>query len=280
MAGTDPTLRAVRLAVGAMVVLGIVAGVWLMGTLGFRLGFASLVRVRELDGAGLVTGTLMLIAVPGVIVEAGLVAPGWLTGAFAMLAVPAAGLAGTRSPAATTAGAVYARLSAVAAGLSAAGLIWWTGCAERLSRIGELPFDARQTETWLSGLQGAAGLDALAAIAAAVWAVLVMRLSIPGWMRAVVATACFFALAVTALAAAASNAAAAEVMAPRPVVFVDDETLVPQLLLGYTPGHAATLRIDRGATVIELHDPATTMTVIGRQSIAGLLNEAGARPLR
>lgn len=279
MVGTDPSRRALRLAVGAIVVIGIVAGVWLMGALGFRLGFANLLRVRELEGGsggggGLVTGTLMLIAVPGVILEAGLAAPGWLTAAFVLAAVPAAGIAGTRSPALTPAGSIYAQLSAVAAALSAAGLIWWTGSAARLSRIGELPFDAREAEAWLSGLQGAAGLDVLAAVAAAVWAVLVMRLAIPGWMRALVATACFFALAVTAVAAAASNAAAAEVAAPRPVVFVDDESLGPQLLLGYTPGHAATLRIETHATVIELHAPATKMTVIGRESITGLLRSS------
>ena len=46
------------------------------------------------------------------------------------------------------------------------------------------------------------GLDALALIAAAVWVVVTMRLAIPRWLRGLAASACFFALVVTAVAMA------------------------------------------------------------------------------
>ena len=72
---------------------------------------------------------------------------------------------------------------------------------------------------------------------------------------------------------ATSNAAAAEIQAPRSVVFLGDGSLDARLLLGFTRSQVATLRSEGDVTVVELHDPATTMTVIGRQSIVGMLEE-------
>ena len=125
-----------------------------------------------------------------------------------------------------------------------------------------------------------AGLDVLAVIAAAVWVVLVLRLAIPVWLRVMAATASFFALGVVMVAMAMSNAAAAQIEAPRSLVFLGDGSLGAALLLGFTPHHAATLRVDAGAAVVELHDRSMVMTVIGRQSIVGRLEEAAERQRR
>ena len=57
------------------------------------------------------------------------------------------------------------------------------------------------------------------------------------------------------------------------MVFLEDGSLDPRLLLGFTRSQVATLRSEGEVTVIELHDPATMMTVIGRQSIVGMLEE-------
>ena len=39
----------------------------------------------------------------------------------------------------------------------------------------------------------------------------------------------------------------------------------------------ATLRIDHDITIVELHDRSSLMTVIGRQSIVGMLEEHTAK---
>src|SRR5688572_19993570 len=74
----EPDRAAYQLALGVIVALGIIGAVWLMGFLGYRLGFADLIRVRDLEldvGGGLATGTLMLISMPRVILQAGIDQP-------------------------------------------------------------------------------------------------------------------------------------------------------------------------------------------------------------
>ena len=77
--------------------LGIVGAVWMIGHLGFRLGFAPLMRVPDLaanNGDALATGTMMLISIPRVMFHAGLAMPFWLMIGFVMIAFPAACLGG------------------------------------------------------------------------------------------------------------------------------------------------------------------------------------------
>ncbi len=291
----EPDRTPLRLAIGLIVAVGVLAVVWLMGYLGFRLGFAPLIRVPELlgeAGGGLATGTVMLISMPRVIILAGMAEPGWLIIGFFLIAIPAAGIAAVTprwpgGPRPSPPAAAFSYAGATAAALNAAGLIWWTASGVRMAKIAELPFGISSTlleplpvEAWRATLESVAGLDVLAVIAAAVWVVLVMRLVIPLWLRALAASASFFALVVVTVAMSMSNAAAAQIQAPRSVVFLDDGSLDTRLLLGFTPRHAATLRVEDQVTVIELHEPPLKMTVIGRQSIVGRLEEEGTKALR
>jgi hypothetical protein len=269
-----------RLALGLITGVGILVVVWLIGYLGFARGFAPLMRVDQLQvgpGGGLATGTIVLISVPRMIILAGGQAPGWLMLLFVLVAVPAAGLSATRTvgppaePGSAARTVSYA--GAVAAGLHSAAAIWWTASGPRLSRIQELPFDVREAVTWLEDLQTVAGLDVLIVIATALWAILVLRIGVSLWLKALAASATFFALVVVSVAMATSNTAAAEIRAPRSVVFLEDGSLDARLLLGFTRSQVATLRSEGDVTVVELHDPATMMTVIGRQSIVGMLEE-------
>ena len=64
----EPNRDALRLAYGVVIGVGSLAALWLMGYLGFRLGFAPAVRVPDLlvEGAGgLAAGVMMLISLPG-----------------------------------------------------------------------------------------------------------------------------------------------------------------------------------------------------------------------
>ncbi len=283
----EPDGRGLRLAVGVTATVGLLGGLWLMGFLGFRLGFAPAVRVPELMGGlgdGLATGTIMMISIPRVIIRAGMAEPGWLMAGFALIAVAAAGISavGPRTPGGprpSAAAVTFSRAGAIGAAINTFLLIWWTGSGLRNGKVGDLPFEPQHTALWLDNLRTVAGLDVLAVIAAAVWVVLVLRLAIPVWLRVIAATASFFALGVVMVAMAMSNAAAAQIEAPRSLVFLGDGSLGAALLVGFTPHHAATLRVDAGAAVVELHDRSTVMTVIGRQSIVGLLEEAAERQL-
>ena len=166
-----------RLALGVIVAVGVVALVWLIGHLGYRLGFAPLVRVPELldaPGGGLATGTMVVVSIPRAIFSAGLAQPLWLMIGFALIALPAAGLGaakpqtpgGPRHKASVQAIAAAGAVLSVASG---AGLIWWTSSPIRNDMLRVLPSDPAEVEPWHAGIQTVAGLDVLALITAALW---------------------------------------------------------------------------------------------------------------
>ncbi len=278
----EPDRAVFRLALGVVVAAGLVLGVWLMGYIGFRLGFAPLIDVPQLQlepGMGLVTGTLMLVSIPRMIILAGIAQPLWLMVGFVLIAIPAAGISAARphtpgGPRQSTAAVVFSHAGAIAAALNALVVIWWIASATRTDRLDQMRVDPRETAQWLGDLTTVAGLDVLAVIASSVWVVLVLRLAIPLWLRALASTTTFFAMIVVTVAMSMSNAAVAELEKPRSEVFLDDGSVDTRLLLGSTPGQLATLRIDMGVAIVELQDITGTMTVIGRQSIISLLERA------
>ncbi len=278
----EPNLAALRLAIGVIVAMGVVAAVWLMGYLGYRLGFAPLLDVPQLEidlGSGLVTGTIMLISIPHLIILSGVEQPLWMMLGFVMIAIPAAGLAAAKprapgGPRPSSVVLVFSYTGAVLAAVDALVLTWWTASGIRLASFKGLPFHPADAEAWLSSLRTVAGLDALGVIAGAVWVVLVLRLAIPPWLRVLSASASFFALVVVTVAVSASSAAVAQLQLPRSEVFIDDGSVHTRLLLGFTPRQIATLRIDEGGAIVELHDRSMTMTVIGRRSVVGMLEDA------
>ncbi len=276
----DPTMF--RLTIGVIVAVGILAGVWLMGHLGFRLGFAPAVRLPELlgePGEGLATGTLMLISVPRVILLAGVAEPAWLIVGFALIAIPAAAISAAKMPAPggprlSSAAVTFSYVGVIAAGMNAVALIWWAASQMRNDKIGELPIALGSAVQWLENLQTVAAFDVLVTIAAALWAVLVLRLAIPVWLKAIAASVSFFTLAVLAVAMSMSNAAVAQIEADRSLVFVGDGSLDEQLLLGFTRGHAALLRITPdNAVEMQLVERDAKLTVFGRQSLIDLLRD-------
>ncbi len=284
---SDVPDRAVfKLALGVVVAAGLVLGVWLMGYIGFRLGFAPLIDVPQLQlepGMGLVTGTLMLIAMPRVIILAGIAQPLWLMVGFVLIAIPAAGLSAVRphtpgGPRQTTAAVAFSYTGAIAAAINALLVIWWAASATRKAPLDQLRVDPRETAGWLADLTAVAGIDLLAVIASAIWVVLVLRLAIPLWLRVMASTTTFFTLIVITVAMSMSNAAVTELQKPRSEVFLDNGSINSRLLLGATPGRLATLRMDMGVAIVELQDSSGTMTVIGRQSIVSMLERAADHP--
>ena len=275
----------VRLAIGVISAIGVIAVVWLLGYLGYRLGFAKLVNVPELvghPGNGFLTGVLMLIGVPGVILEAGIEQPMWLMAGFALIALPAAGLSSARSyprggPRIPKPVQVIAYTGAVFAGLNAIALLWWTISSFRLGLVQGLPSEPAGGAQWLANLEIVAGLDVLAVIVAALWVVLSLRLPVAVWAKSLAATVSMFALVVVAVAMSITNASVAQATMPRSLCMLGDETGGLRLLMGTTPQHTVTLVIyDDSETFMELRNHPDAILVRGRQSLASFLDAAAA----
>lgn len=275
----DPT--PMRLVIGLLVAAGIVFTVWLIGHLGYRLGFARLVRVPELTGgpgSDLATGTMVLISIPRAIFRAGLVRPMWLMLGFALIALPAAGLGAARpqtpgGPRPNRGLVIIAHLGAVISMLCGAVLTWWTVSPERSALLRVLPTDAGEVGPWYADMQSVAGLDVLCVVCAALWVVLVFRLPIMLWLRAIAASAALFTLVVVTVAMAISNAGATQMGAARSLCVLDERPGNLRLILSSTPRHTATLVAHNGRAYVELHDATGTIVVNGEQSIVAYLEE-------
>src|SRR5262245_52047744 len=84
----EADLTMLRLMIGVLVGLGSLGAIWLLGYIGFRLGFSHLMRVPDqlIEGSGgLTTGVMMLISAPRVILEAGIAEPMWLMLGFLLI---------------------------------------------------------------------------------------------------------------------------------------------------------------------------------------------------
>ena len=274
------------LHLGVIVAIGVVALVWLMGYLGYRLGFAGLIRVPDLvgePGSGLATGAMIVIGIPRMIVSTGLQQPIALFVGFVAIAVPAGALGAARptvpgGPRHKPAVTLIANIGATTAMLAGAGLIWWTSSPARLDFLQALPSDPASAEAWRAGVESAAGLDVLGTVAAALWLVLVYRLPIALWFRALAASAAFFTLVVMIVAMSISNGAAAHLASVRSHGTITTASGATdgaaRLVIGSTPHHTVTLVTMSGTAMIELRSLDETVRVSRRESIVGFLNEA------
>jgi hypothetical protein len=296
---------AVRLAIGVIVALGVVGAVWLMGYLGWRLGFAPIMRVPDLrieGSGGIATGTLMLIGLPRVILEAGIEQPMWLMVGFGMICIPAASLGAIKTPVRggpkiKPAVMFLLYCGAVIAMLNAIGLLWWTASPMRNAMVKELPINPAEITEWLGHLRIVGGLDALGVVAGALWVVVAMRIAVPMWLRALASSVCMFVLVVMTVAFSVTNATIAQATSPRSIMFDDEGEIGPALIVGSTPEYLVTMHKEPAArlllpsvaplpndedapeepteiTVIEMSDRPTKMTVTRRQSIADYLLDA------
>jgi len=197
---------------------------------------------------------------------------------FVLIAIPAASLGAVKplqpgGPKVKPAIVAISFAGAILGMINAVALLWWTVSPLRLELIRELPFDFTDLDLWLDNLRLAAGMDALATVAAALWVVMAMKLAIPRWMRGLSASACFFALVVVTVAMAMSNATVSQVHAGRSVYFADDGSLDERLVVGFTPQSMVSLRVENFRAIIDVSDKPASLTVVGTQSIAGYLDQ-------
>ncbi len=271
----EPDRTMVRLVIGVLATLGSVAAIWAIGHLGFRLGFAPLIGLPELTsypGEGLITGTLILINGPRVILQSAIEQPMWLLIAFGVLAIPAAGLSAARPPAPggprpSQLAVTSSHTAAILGGLCTVAVTWWTVSPQRLQLVRELPANPADAVQWLRDLQTAAGIDLLAFVAAALWVVLSFRLPVALWLKALLASVTFFGFVVIAVAMSVTNGSAAHIEANKSVATFGDEQNAGRLVLGQVGDAFATLEITPESPVIELAPAGQPMRMHGSRSI-------------
>lgn len=270
------------LALAAIATAGGVGAVWLLGHLGFRLGWATLVRLPGLSDdpfGALATGVLLLLSLPHAVITAGLAGPEMLMLGFALIAVPAAalGAAKPRTPGGPRPAPVvtfFATFAAALAGVNAMAVVAWVVSPQRLARLGELPLLPEDVTGWGADLEVAAGLDTLVFAAAVLWVVLIFRLPVVRWLRVLAAVAAIFALAVITVALAASAAAAVQARTPRPVAHAADSGPIEgRLLLGTVAGRPALLSVEERVVVIDLPADRPDLTVFRMQSLVEFVGE-------
>lgn len=279
----EPDRLPLRLLIGILAVIGGVASIWLIGHLGFRLGFASMLGVPELlaePGAGLATGARILLSTPLQIFRAGVAEPLWLMLGFAMIAAPSAALAGVRpvtpgGPRPKPGYSFFCMTSAVVGLIAAALIIAYVVSPVRLRWFAPLPSGLSSFDAWERGLSIVAGMDVLLLTSGVIWVVLLFRLMLPVWMRALALAGTIFAVIVALVATGMSGATAAQLAAPRSMVTLPDES-TSYLLLGYTREHTVLLWIQEDRTMIALQPADQSMRLSTRVSLEQFLETAAA----
>jgi len=273
---------------GVIIAVGVGVGLWLFGLLGYTLGYAPSVRLPDLDcsiATAFAAAFRVVMATPNLIVEAGVGQTPLMMLGFLIIALPAAGLSAIRpfppgGPRPPMIAQVFSWIGAFSAMLIALLLVVWTNADARTARIADLPGVAPAVAEWETNLRIVAGLDALAVIALALWAVLTMQLVIPRWLRALSASFAFTALVLMTMSFATSGVTATQVSTERSVCLLDGAPPAQQwrLVLGHRGPRIATI-VGRGdLVVVELHDVDGALYVHERASIPSFLAPTVERP--
>ncbi len=272
----------VRLALGVIVSFAILAGVWLLGALGHHLGYASALRVPELSlepFSALANGARMLVTAPVTVIQAGMTYSLWLILAFVAMILPAAGLAAAKplvpgGPRQPQLGVVFSHIGAIAACISALLVVWWSASPARRAMIEPLPLQIDLAPNWLQQWRAASGFDTIAVIATALWVVLMFRLAIPTWLKALATTASL-AAAVIAFACFATTAGCVTGMQTgRSVSVFQDQPNTTHLLLGSTRQQIATAKIEAGNVIVQLRNRPSQIDVTASLSMDEFLIDA------
>lgn len=271
-----------RLLIAVLCVLGAAAGIWLLGHVGFRLGFAPTVGVPTLLAApqdGLIGGLHTLLNVPFVIIAAGLVQPLWLMLAIVLIGLPAASLGAARpgspgGPRPTPFAVTMSNIGATVGMVTAAALLAWTVSPLRAALFREFPADVTLAAQWYEHVTLAAGMDVLAWMCAVLWVVLLTRLRMALWLKSLSLVICAVALAGTTCAMALTGGTVTQVQLPRMMIY---DAGRPHLVLGSTREHMAILRDDGHDRVsVQLIAPPSRLDVQMQRSILEFTVEAKA----
>jgi hypothetical protein len=275
--GDDPARDGVRLGVVAFITITSFAGLLALGATAVHVGADAWLNAGSMDrtiGEYFVAGVRLPWAMLRALYASGVDDPLFFALSMALLIPPIAGLAAARpvrpgENRATTAMLNAARLGAAL--IVAAS----TGVAIRLANIARPTIaEIAPGDDWLDRVQGLAAADAVSMAFAILLAVLVFRLPVDRWVRALVGTVAIATAMAATVAAAASSGVAAEVAQPRPVVRSEvDGTTQERLLVGSTIDGSIVL-LESGTPAMIVIQPRVELAVAGRRSIIETLDIA------
>ena len=277
----DPAREGVRLGVIAFTTFVSFVGLLALGAIAGHVGADVWIGAGPMTrsvGETFVIGVRLPLAMLRALYASGVDDPLFFASAMALLIPPIAALVAARpirpgEPRPTPAVLNAARLGAalIVAGAIAVGV--------RLANVARPTIaDAMPGEPWLDRVHGLAASDAISMVFAILLAVLVFRLPVDRWVRALAGTIAIATAMAATVAAAASSGIAGEVERPHPMVrwsAINDADLdaAPRLLLGTTADGGCVL-LDPAAPMRVVVEPRAALTVTGRDSIAGRLATA------
>jgi hypothetical protein len=270
----DPARDGVRLGVIAFTTAASFAGLLALGAIAGHVGADAWVGAGSMErtiGEYLVNGVRLPWAMLRTLYASGVDDPLFFALAMALLIPPIAALAAARPIRAGESRPTSAMVNAARLG-AALIVAASTGVAIRLANVARPTIaDVAPGDAWLDDLQGLAAADAISMAFAILLAVLVFRLPVDRWVRALAGTVAIATALAATVAAAASSGIAADVEQPRPIVRVEsDGSSGERLLIGSTVDGSSVL-LEPGAPATILIRPKAALTIAGRRSVVATL---------
>jgi hypothetical protein len=270
----DPARDGVRLGVIAFTTAVSFAGLLALGAIAGRVGADVWIGAGSLDrsmGETFVTGVRLPLAMLRALYASGVDDPLFFAFAMALLIPPIAALAAARPHRSGGPQSIPAVLNAARLG-AALVIAAAIGVAVRLANIARPTIsDAIPSEPWLDRVQSLAAADAISMAFAILLAVLVFRLPVDRWVRALAGTIAISVAVASTVAAAASSGIADEVERPRPIISTESgDASFGRLLLGTTADGGCVMLGSDGSNAITVESRGS-WAVLGRESIADAL---------
>lgn len=242
----DSMRDGVRLGMVVSISLAVLVGIYLLGIIGHRAGFALAIGVPSLSqtaGEAFVDGLMVPVSLLNSIYSTGVRDPLLFTGALVILLPPIAALVIARPR--QRGGSPVRKEVRTAAGIGAALVVLADIliAVRTTSSTGSIIKNQSSNDfaTWIESMEATAAVDLVALTISILLAVLIFRLPIDTWVRATVGTIAIITCVITSAATAASGGAVAGFDQPRSLVTTGNNNM--EIILGTTPvGEYAVIR--------------------------------------
>ncbi len=273
----DPARDGVRLGVIAFTTAASFAGLLALGAIAGRAGADVWIGAGPLDrsiGDTFVTGVRLPLAMLRALYASGVDDPLFFAFAMALLIPPIAALAAARPARPGEARSTSAVLNAARLGASLV-IAASVAVAVRIANVARPTIaDALPSEPWLDRVQELAAADTISMAFAILLAVLVFRLPLDRWVRALAGTIAIGTAMAATVAAGASSGIADEVERPQPVVAWETQSgRTEALLLGTTSDGACVLLRSGSANAVTV-EPRFPFAIVGRMPISDALADS------
>ena len=273
----EPARDGVRLGLVVSITLAVLLGIYLLGVVGHKAGFAASVGVHNLTqapGAAFVDGLLIPVALLNAIYTTGVRDPLLFTGALVVLLPPIGALVVARPR--QRGQALPRQQVRIAAGIGAALILFADiliaiRAASATGTILLQPEFLSQQEflDFFTSMESMAAVDSVAMVVSILLAVLVFRLPIDRWVRGTVGTCAIATCVITSASTAASGGTVSGLQQQRSVYRGSTGPSV-EIVLGVTDAGEYAVMFENG--IVGLRAPETAK-LVGHASILEFLNQ-------